>query len=72
MDTRYIKSDPEIMSGVPCFQGTRVPVQNLFDYLVGPSSLNEFLADFPTVSREMAVAVIEAAKGQLLDHALVA
>ena len=65
MDTRYIKSDPEIMSGVPCFQGTRVPAQNLFDYLVGPSSLNEFLADFPTVSREMAVAVIEAAKGQL-------
>ncbi|RFP10616.1 MULTISPECIES: DUF433 domain-containing protein [unclassified Duganella] len=69
MNTRYIKSDPEIMSGVPCFEGTRVPVQNLFDYLVGPSSLDEFLADFPTVSREMAVAVIEAAKSRLLDHA---
>jgi len=69
MDTRYIEIDPEVMSGIPCFQGTRVPVQNLFDYLIGPSSLDEFLADFPTVSRQMAVAVIEAAKGRLLDHA---
>jgi uncharacterized protein (DUF433 family) len=69
MDIGYIKSDPEIMNGVPCFQGTRVPIQNLFDYLVGPSSLDEFLADFPTVPREMAVAVIEAAKHRLLDHA---
>jgi uncharacterized protein (DUF433 family) len=57
------------MSGIPCFRGTRVPVQNLFDYLTGQSSLDDFLADFPSVSREVAVAVLNAAKVHLLDHA---
>lgn len=69
MDSTYISSDPEVMSGLPCFRGTRVPVQNLFDYLTGQSSLDEFLADFPTVSREVATAVLNAAKRRLLDHA---
>lgn len=69
MDSKYITSDPEVMSGVPCFRGTRVPVQNLFDYLTGQSSLDDFLADFPSVSREVAVAVLNAAKIRLLDHA---
>lgn len=70
MDSEYITRDPEVMSGVPCFRGTRVPVQNLFDYLTGQSSLDDFLADFPSVSREVAVAVLNAAKIRLLDHAL--
>lgn len=61
----YISSDPEIMSGVLCFKGTRVPVQNLFDYLEGASSLEDFLEDFPSVSRETAVAVLEDAKARL-------
>jgi uncharacterized protein (DUF433 family) len=69
MDSKYITSDPEVMSGVPCFRGTRVPVQNLFDYLTGQSSLDDFLADFPSVSREVALAVLNAAKIRLLDHA---
>lgn len=69
MDSKYITSDPEVMSGIPCFRGTRVPVQNLFDYLTGQSSLDDFLADFPSVSREVAVAVLNAAKIRLLDHA---
>ena len=61
MNSSLVKRDPEIMSGALCFTGTRVPVKNLFDYLEGTSSLEEFLEDFPTVSRERAVAVLEAA-----------
>ena len=56
-----VSRDPEIMSGAPCFTGTRVPVQHLFDYLEGTSSLKEFLEDFPSVRRDVAVAVLEAA-----------
>ena len=65
----YISRDPAIMSGALCFKGTRVPVQNLFDYLEGSSSLEEFLEDFPSVSREAAVAVLEAAKERLFSDA---
>jgi uncharacterized protein (DUF433 family) len=57
------------MSGALCFSGTRVPVKNLFDYLEGSSSLDEFLEDFPTVSRERAVAVLEAAHESLTASA---
>jgi len=60
MDPALVRLDPEIMSGALCFLGTRVPVKNLFDYLEGSSSLEEFLEGFPTVSRERAVAVLEA------------
>ena len=52
-----VKIDPEIMSGEPCFAGTRVPVRSLLDYLEGGDSLDEFLEDFPTVARDQAVAV---------------
>jgi uncharacterized protein (DUF433 family) len=69
MEIDYISRDPEIMSGALCFTGTRVPVQNLFDYLEGSSSLEEFLEDFPSVSREAAVAVLEAAKQRLFADA---
>lgn len=53
---------PDVMSGVPVFRGTRVPVKNLLDYLAAGDSLDEFLAQFPTVKREQAVALIEAAE----------
>jgi uncharacterized protein (DUF433 family) len=69
MDAPYISRDPEVMSGAPCFTGTRVLVQNLFDYLEGSSSLEEFLEDFPSVSREAAIAVLEAAKARLFADA---
>jgi uncharacterized protein (DUF433 family) len=69
MDAPYISRDPEVMSGAPRFTGTRVLVQNLFDYLEGTSSLEEFLEDFPSVSREAAVAVLEAAKARLFADA---
>ena len=69
MDPTLVKRDPEIMSGALCFSGTRVPVKNLFDYLEGSSSLEEFLEDFPTVSRGRAIAVLEAAQESLAADA---
>jgi len=62
-------SDPEIMSGTPVFAGTRVPVQTLLEYLEAGQPLSEFLEDFPTVSKEQAVALLEQAKQALLAHA---
>ena len=67
-----IKSDPEIMGGTPCFAGTRVPIRNLFDYLAGGDSLDEFLRQFPTVEREQAIAVLEIARDRTLSPAPVA
>ena len=58
-------TDPEIMGGTPVFTGTRVPVQNLVDYLEGGESIDEFLAGFPTVRREQVIGFIEAAKQKL-------
>jgi uncharacterized protein (DUF433 family) len=72
MNTPLLTQDPEIMSGALCFTGTRVPVKNLFDYLEGSSTLEDFLEDFPTVSRERAVAVLEAAREGLAADAPVA
>lgn len=63
-----IHSDPEILGGTPVFIGTRVPVRNLLDYLEAGDSLNEFLDDFPSVSREQATAALELAKEMLLAH----
>jgi uncharacterized protein (DUF433 family) len=56
-----VHSDPEIMGGTPVFVGTRVPLQNLIDYLEGGESVGDFLEAFPTVKREQAIAVIESA-----------
>ena len=53
------------MSGTLCFTGTRVPVKNLFDYIEGGSPLDEFLEDFPSIQREIAVAVLEASRERL-------
>ena len=58
--------DPEVISGTPCFRGTRVPFKNLIDYLEGGHSLGEFLRRFPTVSRELTVQAFEEAKDSLL------
>ena len=69
MYTSLASRDPEIMSGALCFTGTRVPVQNLFDYLEGTSSLEEFMEDFPSVSREKAVAILEVARERLFADA---
>ena len=56
MDIRdLVEVDREKMSGTPVFNGTRVPIKNLFDYLEGGDSLEIFLDDFPTVTREQAL-----------------
>jgi uncharacterized protein (DUF433 family) len=55
MTAPVIVRDPEILGGIPCFRGTRVPFQNLPDYLEAGDTLDEFLEQFPTVTREMAV-----------------
>ncbi len=62
---KQISIDPEIMSGAPVFAGTRVPIQNLFDYIEGGEDLSEFLDDFPSVSHDAAIAVLEMAKKAL-------
>lgn len=62
-----IHSDPEIMGGTPVFVGTRVPFQNLIDYLEGGESIEDFLDGFPSVKREQIIAVIEAAKLKMLE-----
>jgi uncharacterized protein (DUF433 family) len=62
-----ILSDPEVLSGTPVFRGTRVPVQNLFDYLEGGESLDAFLRQFPGVTRAQAIAVLEDARARVLD-----
>ena len=69
MKTHLITVDPEIHSGTPVFAGTRVPVKTLFDHLEGGDSLEVFLGDFPSVSRELAVAVLEEARAALLPDA---
>ncbi len=67
--TLPIHSDPEIMGGVPVFIGTRVPAQTLFDYLADGCSLDEFLDNFPTVSREQALRLLEWASETVLEKA---
>jgi uncharacterized protein (DUF433 family) len=67
-DPPVIHSDPEIMGGTPVFAGTRVPFQTLLDYLEAGDPLGEFLDDFPTVSREQAIAALEQAKHALLTR----
>ena len=62
-----VHSDPEIMGGTPVFVGTRVPLQNLIDFLEGGEFVADFLEAFPTVTREQAIAVIEAGKLKMLE-----
>ena len=65
---QVIHTDPEILGGTPVFVGTRVPMQALIDYLEGGHPLADFLDDFPTVSREQAIAALEQAKELLVAH----
>lgn len=67
MDIKEVVNvDPERMSGVPCFTGTRVPIGHLFEHLEGGETLDEFLDQFPTVSREQALGALELSKQSLL------
>jgi uncharacterized protein (DUF433 family) len=64
-----ITISPEHLSGAPVFTGTRVPVQALFDYIEGGDPLDEFLEDFPNVTREHAIAVLEMARQAAIAEA---
>ncbi len=57
-----VSINTDVMSGTPVFRGTRVPIKNLFDYIEGGNDLEEFLDDFPSVTKELALAVLEMAK----------
>ena len=63
-----IVRDRDILGGTPVFRGTRVPIQAMFDYLEGGETLEDFLAGFPTVTRELAISALEEAKHLLLER----
>ncbi len=69
MDSNLITRDPEIHSGTPVFYGTRVPIKTLFDHLEAGDSIEVFLEDFPSVSRQLAVGVLEQARAALTADA---
>lgn len=69
MARSVIHSDPQILGGTPVFVGTRVPLKNLVDYLGGGYPLDEFLDDFPTVTREQAIAALREATEALIRRA---
>ena len=66
MKQSVISIDPEVMSGAPCFVGTRVPIRALFDYLEGGHPLADFYEDFPTVTRDQVKSLLEEAKERCL------
>lgn len=68
-EAQVVHSDPEILNGTPVFVGTRVPLQALFDYLEGGETIDEFLHQFPGVTREQAVAALDIARDSLLARA---
>lgn len=63
--TTVVSRDREILGGTPVFAGTRVPVRNLIDCLEGGYTIDEFLEDFPTVSRDQVIAFLENTKAEL-------
>jgi uncharacterized protein (DUF433 family) len=68
MKQELIEINPEKLSGTPVFAGTRVPIKNLFDYLEGGDTLEDFLKGFPPVTREQAIAVLELAEKSLIKE----
>ncbi len=69
MQRQVIVSDPEVLGGTPVFVGTRVPLKNLIDYLEKGHRLDDFLDDFPSVSRDQALAALELARELLTTNA---
>jgi len=67
MKQAVVCRDPDVMGGTPVFCGTRVPVQTLLDYLEGGESIDQFLAGFPSVTREQVIAFLEEAKDRLVE-----
>jgi uncharacterized protein (DUF433 family) len=69
MDKPVISRSPDVMGGTAVFSGTRVPVQTLLDYLEAGESIDDFLAGFPSVSREQVIGFLEQAKDRLIAAA---
>jgi len=69
MDKPVISCSPDVMGGTPVFAGTRVPLQTLLDYLEAGDSIDEFLAGFPSVSRQQVIQFLEQAKDRLVAAA---
>ena len=69
MAEKLIERNPDILGGAPVFSGTRVPVRILMEHLEAGDRLDDFLEDYPTVTREQAVALLERAKAQLVGDA---
>jgi len=67
MKQAIISRNPNVMGGTPVFSGTRVPVQTLLDYLEAGDSIDEFLAGFPSVTRQQVIAFLEEAKDRLVE-----
>ena len=69
MDNDFMQLSEDVLGGVPVFKGTRVPIQNMIDYLEAGDSLDVFLEDFPTVKKEQAIMALEFAKVRILEFA---
>lgn len=70
MEKLVVSSSPDVMGGTPVFTGTRVPIQTLLDYLEAGENIGDFLAGFPSVSREQVISFLEQAKDRLIAIAL--
>jgi len=68
MKNKIINIEPEILSGEPLFYGTRIPMKNLFDYIETGETLENFLGDFPSVTREQALNLFESAEELLIEN----
>jgi len=69
MKSSVISTSPEVMGGTPVFAGTRVPVENLLDYLEGGETIDDFLEGFPSVTREQVIAMLEETRARVLAEA---
>jgi len=69
MNNEFVQCSKDILGGVPVFTGTRVPIQNMIDYLEAGDSIDTFLKDFPTVKRSQAIWALEYAKIKILEFA---
>ncbi|HUP59118.1 MAG TPA: DUF433 domain-containing protein [Thermoanaerobaculia bacterium] len=66
MKSKVVTSSPDVMGGTPVFAGTRVPIENLLDYLEGGESIEDFLEGFPSVSREQVITFLEETKARAI------
>ena len=70
MEKHIINIDKDILGGTPVFDGTRVPIKNLFDYIETGETLEIFLEDFPSVTRDQAISLLESAEELLIENSL--